>query len=487
MGDSPAAVIVDATTGATATVLPPSTAPLATDKAVVVALSPNSEPIPTSNLSVGATGAAVPVDATQIAGPDGGGLLQAAQVLATPPVGTEKALVTRNIPSGVQAVSGSLVVTPSAANLDAGNSSTTPLLGNATFTGASIDVANYASVHVNWFTDADGTLHFQWSSNGSDWDNETTASIEAGFPGHLHTGPFARFFRVLLVNHAAPQTFLRLQTIENPEISAPHAQKIALPIQEDDDAILVKSALVGKTSSVQLPPIYKDILTDLSGSLQVGLRDSNGTPVYSSPFNELRVAVPYTLFDLVNKYEIDLNVLGVQHTGYGSAVFLPDQSGIKISVVGSGDYILVRTHTFFRYQAGRGMDAKFTLYNIDAGQPTEVRNWGFFDDNDGVFFRLNGMALETVVRSSTSGSPVETTRTQSAWDRDKCDGSGPSGLLLDITKANIYEVEFQWLGVGLVNFFINGFLVHQEQHANLLDTPYMRTATLPLSWEVIRT
>lgn len=58
-----------------------------------------------SDPAVGLNGAAAPTSSNQVGGFDGGGLLRATQVLAAAPAGTEQALVTRNIPSGTQAVS----------------------------------------------------------------------------------------------------------------------------------------------------------------------------------------------------------------------------------------------------------------------------------------------------------------------------------------------------------------------------------------------
>ena len=65
----------------TATVKAASTAAVATDTALVVAISPNN-PIVASNPSVGATGAAIPASATQVGGSDGTDL-QAARVFDT--------------------------------------------------------------------------------------------------------------------------------------------------------------------------------------------------------------------------------------------------------------------------------------------------------------------------------------------------------------------------------------------------------------------
>jgi hypothetical protein len=110
-----------------------------------------------------------------------------------------------------------------------------------------------------------------------------------------------------------------------------------------------------------------------------------------------------------------------------------------------------------------------------------------------LFYRLNGTTMSVVRRTSTGenggliGSPYEQTVLQSQWNVDKMDGTGFSGVVLDVTKGNIYEVRFQWLGVGVVQWFINTHLVHQMVHSNTLAYPFMRSATLPLTWEVINT
>jgi hypothetical protein len=71
---------------------------------------------------------------------------------------------------------------------------------------------------------------------------------------------------------------------------------------------------------------------------------------------------------------------------------------------------------------------------------------------------------------------------QSSWNGDKLDGTGPSGLTLDPTKAQILWMDFEWLGVGSVRcgFIINGvfYVCHTFNNANLITSVYMTTATL---------
>jgi len=114
---------------------------------------------------------------------------------------------------------------------------------------------------------------------------------------------------------------------------------------------------------------------------------------------------------------------------------------------------------------------------------------GYFGTANGIYFQLNGTTLSFVKRTSVNGiSGEEFTVNQSSWNGDKLDGTGASGLTLDITKAQILWMDIEWLGVGSVRigFIINGkFIVcHTFHHANNIDSTYITTASLPLRYEI---
>lgn len=205
-------------------------------------------------------------------------------------------------------------------------------------------------------------------------------------------------------------------------------------------------------------------------------------------FGEIRTASPYTIVDLINKYDISPLEYSTQTATGGTVTHLPNESAIRLAVTGSnGSTSRLRTNAFYRYQAGKSMLLKTTVYHSDAGQADQTRRWGFFDESDGLFFELFETQLRIVRRTFTSGVAVDNAVAQSAWSDDKLDGFGTSEITLDVTKGNIYEIQLQWLGVGIARFFINGILVHQMNHPNTLSAPYMRTAQLPFNWEVINT
>ena len=91
-----------------------------------------------------------------------------------------------------------------------------------------------------------------------------------------------------------------------------------------------------------------------------------------------------------------------------------------------------------------------------------------------------------VIRSYTSGSVVENRVPQASWNLNPLDGSN-GGITLDITKAQIFVMDLEWLGVGRVRvgFVIDGQIIytHQFLHANVISSVYMTTANLPIRYE----
>ena len=76
--------------------------------------------------------------------------------------------------------------------------------------------------------------------------------------------------------------------------------------------------------------------------------------------------------------------------------------------------------------------------------------------------------------------------TQSNWNKDKCDGTGNSGINCDFTKGNVYQITYQWLGFGDIDFFIENpvtskpTLVHRIEYANANTIASVNNPTLPL-------
>jgi hypothetical protein len=210
-------------------------------------------------------------------------------------------------------------------------------------------------------------------------------------------------------------------------------------------------------------------------------------------FGRLQVASPYTLFDSQNRYSAD-NQFDTSTTGTGSTTFNTNQASVSMSVTGVGVGSVVRqTFRSFSYQPGKSLLVLATFKMDDGTSANLNQKVGYFNTENGVFFQRTAGVNSFVLRSYTGGS-VDDTRTavQSSWNGDKLDGTGASGLTLDLTHPQILWMDFEWLGVGSVRcgFVINGeFIVcHTFNTANVYgSTVYMTTAILPVRYEITTT
>lgn len=123
-----------------------------------------------------------------------------------------------------------------------------------------------------------------------------------------------------------------------------------------------------------------------------------------------------------------------------------------------------------------------------AGAAGIRKRLGYYNGTNGVFLEQSGSDINFVISSTVSGVPVETRVSQSAWNVDSFDGQGPSALVLDVNKSQIFSCDFQWLGVGRVrvgfNIGGNAFYAHEFNHANVEDAVYMSTPNLPVRYEI---
>jgi len=110
----------------------------------------------------------------------------------------------------------------------------------------------------------------------------------------------------------------------------------------------------------------------------------------------------------------------------------------------------------------------------------------YLTPNNGIFFESDGTPSWNIAKN---GSTVETV-TQANWNIDPLDGTGPSGVTLDLTATQILIIDFEWLGVGRVRvgFVIEGlvYYCHYFNHSNdpSFTSVYMSTPNLPLRYDI---
>ena len=213
-------------------------------------------------------------------------------------------------------------------------------------------------------------------------------------------------------------------------------------------------------------------------------------------FGRMRVSTPYTLFDGNLRYRDNAFKWDQSDAGSATSTFLPNESSVLMTVTGNGDSCIRQSKQVFSYQPGKSLMtlATFVMTTPTAGLRQRV---GYFGAQNGVYFEADGTTLNLVIRKYTSGSVDDTTEKipQSQWNVDRLNGQGGqnniSGLTLDVSKAQIWWCDVEWLGVGSVRcgFVINGqfIICHIFHHANILDKVYMTTANLPVRYELTST
>jgi hypothetical protein len=85
---------------------------------------------------------------------------------------------------------------------------------------------------------------------------------------------------------------------------------------------------------------------------------------------------------------------------------------------------------------------------------------------------------------------VDTKVPQDEWNIDKCDGTGPSGYDLDLSKIQMCYMDYSWYGAGKIRFGFkvgDGLVkyVHEFKHNNILYESYFRSGNLPARYEVV--
>lgn len=227
------------------------------------------------------------------------------------------------------------------------------------------------------------------------------------------------------------------------------------------------------------------MLADQYGNI-VGSGNPTGMAV--DAFGRARISSPYTLFDSTYRYS-DNGEFATSNTAGGTFQFNTNESNVSLTVDGgtANSEVVRETYKVFSYQPGKSL-LVLNSFNFNQATTGIRQRIGYYSSENGVFLELDSENLSFVIRSKVSGSVVENKIARNNWNVDKLDGDGPSGYTLDISKSQLLFIDIEWLGVGSVRtgFVIDGKFIHCHtfHHANIINGPYMTTATLPIRMEI---
>lgn len=140
-------------------------------------------------------------------------------------------------------------------------------------------------------------------------------------------------------------------------------------------------------------------------------------------------------------------------------------SATVTNTVGTAEYILTSNTTANGVAELRSSERGRYIpgYNAEAGIGLRLSNatasdysanqsikWGLFDENNGFFFEFSSSGLRLGIRREGSDTYIS----RSAFNIDPLDGTGISGITVDLLKGNIFIIDFTWYGYGIASFKI---------------------------------
>lgn len=130
-------------------------------------------------------------------------------------------------------------------------------------------------------------------------------------------------------------------------------------------------------------------------------------------------------------------------------------------------------------------------WNTHTDDNVNVLFISYLSENAGGSFSFTDTGTTGVTTGAFSepvsgAAPTDTWIAQSSWNIDVMDGTGPSLQTLDPTQGNVYGLDFQYLGYGLIRFFIENSelgllqIVHEIKYSNSNTTPSLINPSLEL-------
>ena len=226
-----------------------------------------------------------------------------------------------------------------------------------------------------------------------------------------------------------------------------------------------------------------------------------GEGINLDAFSRLRTSDPGYRFDAQFTYALNTDIWDSKPNLSGASGTIVYDSTYRLttlSTVGAASVNVLQSHYNAPYTPGRSHLALIT-FRMGAENTGVVKRVGLYDEIGngtypyGIYLEKSGSSAPTL--NINSGMNATESVSQASWNVDPLTGSGPSGLTLDLTKTQIFVINFQALYVGevTVGFDIGGTIVpvHTFNHANTsageisgVAQPYIQQASLPVHYSV---
>ena len=180
------------------------------------------------------------------------------------------------------------------------------------------------------------------------------------------------------------------------------------------------------------------------------------------------------------------------------------QNGVFFEFDGQTLWAVKRSSTFQISGKVSVAAGSCTVSQSSAAFPTRFSKQLVIGDNivlRGASYRITDIASDTSMtispayRGATTdyvicSRTVDERYPQSEWNLDKFDGTGPSGYNVDLSKMQMFYIDYSWYGAGAVRWGMratNGKVTycHKIANNNVNSEAYMRSGNLPARYETV--
>lgn len=211
-------------------------------------------------------------------------------------------------------------------------------------------------------------------------------------------------------------------------------------------------------------------------SIERGPLKVNNLPL--TAFGDLRIANLSPIFQYSYEYTVDNTRLNTNTVVNGGTVTQATGMAVITSSTTTASTALMISSRAAKYKAGFGSLLRFTAL-FTTGVAGTVQYIGLADEIGSSEAFKNGYIIG--FDGATFGfhrfqNDAKTSVNLSAWD-DPLDGTGKSGMTVDLTKLNVWAINFQYLGAGKILIYIEDastgdyVLAHTLLYANLYTVP----------------
>lgn len=267
------------------------------------------------------------------------------------------------------------------------------------------------------------------------------------------------------------------------------------------------------TSSGATVTVITKELHNLNPGAEITMSGANEV-AYNGSFTVLSVITPYSFIytalstptDAAASGDYRLSVSAWHGAGARVGLF-DDANGVFFEYDGQQLYAVVRQSVFQLSGAAilTNNSATVTSATLINGASTRYARQLVPGDTimiRGMPYKVNTIASDTSMtinppyRGPSVANPsyaiitkvIDTKIPQSQWNIDPCDGTGKSGYSLDLSKMQMFYIDYSWYGAGYIRYGFRGpdgnlLYCHKIVNNNKNYEAYMRSGNLPARYE----